>query len=152
MIICIIWGFFDGAIRQIGTLAGIIVALFLANKLGASVASLLGIGGGNANTWGYIIVLVLSLVGVIFLAYTLRKIVSAVGLGLFDKLAGATISGIKCALLLSICLNLFGMLNNAVTIVKPSTIKNSLLYEPMNSITQYVSPAIDWANDKISTK
>ncbi len=145
----LVLGLKDGAIRQVGTLAGIIVAIFLAKGFGSTVASILGITGQYANIWGYAIVLIASLIVVGLVAKLLRKIVSAVGLGAIDRLAGGVLSLFKYALILSVLFSLFDLVNKPMNIVSEKTIASSKLYTPVVSTSSYILPAIDYLSDQI---
>ncbi len=142
-------GFRDGAIRQLGTLAGIIVAIVLAKSLASSVSSLLGLSGDYAHIWGYVIVLVVSFVAVAFLSKLLRNIVSAVGLGIFDRIGGALVSAFKFALFLSLAFSLFNMVNSHIRLLGDDTIEGSKFYSTVVSSSSYIMPAIGWVGDQI---
>ncbi len=144
-----ILGFRDGVIRQLGSLAAIIVAVLFARTFGDDVAAGLAIKGDYAHIWGFVIVLLISMIGVGFIATLLRKIVSAVGLGALDRLAGALLGFIKGLLLLSIALALFNFINTAVQIVEPQTTKSSKLYEPIIATSGYIIPAYGWIEQQI---
>ncbi len=149
LVVSAILGFKDGAIRQLGTLAGIIIALFLAKGFGSTVSALLGIGGEYAHVWGYIIVLVASLIGVVFLAKLLRNLVKGLGLGVIDNIAGAAFSLIKCTLLLALALWAFNFVNVSFKLVDNKTTEESKLYGIVLSTTQYIAPTIDWVSDQL---
>ncbi|MFI3332794.1 MAG: CvpA family protein [Rikenellaceae bacterium] len=143
------WGLKDGAIRQAGALAAIIIALILAKSFGPQVATLLNISGEYAHIWGYAIVVIVCFIGVGAISTLLRKIVSVAGLGSLDRLLGGVISLIKCALLLSLIFSLFNILNSSYSIVDKSNIDGSKLYRPIISTSSYILPAIHWAGDQL---
>ncbi len=142
-------GFRDGVIRQLGSLAGIIVAIFLAKGFGEEIATLLKIEGDNAHVWGFIIVLVISLMAVALLTAALRKFVKAVNLGSLDRLAGAALGVIKTVLILSVALLAFDFVNNVVELVDREPIDSSKLYSPTISVTQYILPSIEWVGENL---
>ncbi len=144
-------GFRDGVIRQLGSLAGIIIAIFLAKGFGNQVAMLLKIEGDNAHIWGFVIVLILSLMAVALMTAALRKFVSAVNLGSLDRLAGAALGLIKTVLILSLTLLAFDFLNKAVELVDAEQINSSKLYSPTISVTQYIVPSIEWVGENLPT-
>lgn len=155
IVVCVIagciWGFRDGVIRQLGSLAGIIIAIFLAKGFGHEAAQLLNIGGNNANFWGFVIVLILSLLLAAMLTNLLRKIVSVVGLGILDRLAGAALGGLKFILILSLTLLIVDFANKWTEIVDSKYISTSKLYAPTISVTQYILPTIEWVGENIPT-
>ncbi|MFI3285243.1 MAG: CvpA family protein [Rikenellaceae bacterium] len=147
-----IFGFRDGAIRQAGALAAIVIALILAKSFCAEAAALLQIKGENAHIWGYIIVLILGFTATGFIANILSNVVSAVGLGFLDRIAGALFGAIKCILILSLLLVLFDLANNSFSIVDNTVTKSSKLYKPVISTSNYILPAIDWVEDQITNE
>ncbi|MFI3323253.1 MAG: CvpA family protein [Rikenellaceae bacterium] len=149
LVVSVILGFKDGAIRQLGTLAGIIIALFLAKIFGSTVSAILGIGGEYAHIWGYIIVLIVSLIAVGFLAKMLRKIIKAVGLGAIDNIAGAVFALIKCSLLLALAFWIFNFVNVSFKLVDSKIFDESKLHSVVLSSTQYIAPTIDWVSDQL---
>ncbi len=149
LVVSIFLGLKDGAIRQIGTLIGIIAAIILAKAFGSTVSSYLGIGGDYADIWGYVIVLIASLIAVAFAASLLRKIVKAVGLGIIDRLAGGAVAAIKCSLILAILFSLFAMINTPLQLVEEELFEESMLYAPVTSTSKYIAPTIEWVGDQI---
>lgn len=147
--IAIVMGLKDGAIGQLGTLAGIIISIFLAKSFGSEASALLGIGGTYSHIWGYAIVLVVSLVAVSLVAKLLRQLISAVGLGPLDRIAGALLSLVKYGLILSIAFSLFAMVNGAFGIVEQRKFDESQLYKPVLSISKYIMPAVEWVEEQL---
>ncbi len=149
LIISTLWGFKDGAIRQAGALAAIIIAIILANAFGSTVAALLKIGGDYSHIWGYIIVLLLSMVAVGSVAHMLRTIVSVVGLGLLDRLLGALLGLVKSALILSLIFSLYNFANSSLSLFESSAVESSKLYAPITSTSSYIMPTIDWIEEQL---
>lgn len=153
IVVCVIagciWGFRDGVIRQLGSLAGVIVAIFLAKEFGDVATKILNIGGENANFWGFVIVLIASLLLAAFITNLLRKIVSVVGLGILDRLAGAALGGLKFILILSLTLLIVDFANKWTEVVDSEYISTSKLYSPTISVTQYILPSIEWVGENL---
>ncbi|MFI3280565.1 MAG: CvpA family protein [Rikenellaceae bacterium] len=147
--ISIVLGFKDGAIRQLGSLVGIILAIILAKAFGTQASELLGIGGDYPHIWGFAIVLIVALLAANVVTSMLTKIIRTVGLGIIDRLAGALLSAIKCALILSVLFSLFNIANESFKIVSASTLDGSMLYEPIVSTSDYILPTIEWIGDQI---
>ncbi len=153
IIICLavsaIFGFRDGAIKQLGGLAGIIAAIILAKVFGSSAKELFNIQGDYADIWGYIIVLVVSLILATVIVNIVSRFISAVGLGILDRIGGAAVSIIKCMLIISILLSMFNFVNGAFKLVDTKSLKQSILYEPVLSTSKYIMPAITWVGEQI---
>ncbi len=152
LVVSAIMGFASGAIRQLGSLVGIIAAIILAKSFGYEVGTMLGINSNSAYIWGYIIVLVISFMAVAAVAVVLHKIVSAVGLGIINRLLGAAFSVVKWGMLLSIALIIFNATNNATQLVDKKLLNSSLLYRETISMSRYILPTIEWVEDQIPTK
>ncbi|MFI3316420.1 MAG: CvpA family protein [Rikenellaceae bacterium] len=147
--IAIIWGFKDGLIRQLGTLVGIILGIVLANSLGSTVGQLLGIEGSSAAAWGFAIVFIVCLIATALISKIVRKVVSAVGLGILDRVGGAALGAIRCALVLVIILSLIDFGYEAFGGNESSAFSTSKLSDTVISLGQYIMPTIDWAKDQI---
>ncbi len=149
LVASLIWGIKDGAIRQLGALVGIVVALLAARSFSGAAAQLLGIGGSYAHIWGYIIVLIVCMIAVAILVFMLRKLVSAVGLGLFDRIGGAIISALKCILILGLLASLFNLVNTNTQFIDKKHTEESLFFPIILSTSDYILPTINWVSDQI---
>ncbi len=147
--ISIALGIRKGAISQLGSLVGLVISIFAAKEFGVETGALLGITGEYAHVWGFIIVLFISLVTIAIITNILGKFVSFVGLGGLDRLAGATLSALKCILILSLVLLLFDIFNKSTELVDNKYITTSKLYAPMISVSQYILPTIEWVGDQL---
>jgi len=61
-----------------------------------------------------------------------------VSLGWLNKLGGGAFGLLKFALILSILLNAFAMLNSHLKLVEPKTLTDSYLYTPVKQVTHYL--------------
>ncbi|MFI3264258.1 MAG: CvpA family protein [Rikenellaceae bacterium] len=147
--ISIALGIRNGAISQLGSFAGLIISIFAAKEYGAETGALLGITGEYTHVWGFIIILIITLVTVTIITNILSKFVSFVGLGGLDRLAGATLSALKCILILSLVLLLFDIFNKSTKLVDNKYIATSKLYAPTISVSQYILPTIEWVGDQL---
>jgi membrane protein required for colicin V production len=72
------------------------------------------------------------------LARALTKIISKASLGLFNKFLGAFFGVLKWAILISVALFFLGKLNTWVTIIDTEMMENSILYEPITELGEYL--------------
>ncbi len=129
-------GFVRGLVLTIFSGIAWIVGLFTALKLTAIVSS--GLRSGLDSTSPYIPLISFSLifiavvVGVIFFAKLIDKIISVAQLGIFNKIAGAVFKGALFLLLASVAL----WLVNQAGLISPEAKSASKLYD----ITEPVAP------------
>lgn len=78
------------------------------------------------------------------IAKTLTKIINMVALGLINRLLGAFFGTIKIGLMLSAFLYLISRINFLITLIEPSLLEASLLFEPILSLGQFF---FEWVID-----
>jgi membrane protein required for colicin V production len=66
-----------------------------------------------------------------FLARSLDKLVENISLGGINKLLGGLFGALKYALIISLLINVFHVLDSKISIVNAETKTNSILYKPM---------------------
>lgn len=96
------WGLWRGLVREIMSLAGWVIAFLAANLFAAPVAELLPSAVSHPEyrlLLAFVVVFVLTLVVTSIAALLLLKIITAVGLGVTDRLLGA-LFGLARALLI----------------------------------------------------
>ncbi len=111
-ILLAIKGFFNGFIKEIAGLIGIVGGLFLASKFYHSVGmyintNLINIPNKSAiDLVGFICVFIGFWILAIFVGFLLGKILKVSALGLFDKILGFIFAGVKFFVLVSIIFTL----------------------------------------------
>jgi membrane protein required for colicin V production len=102
----LIRGFMVGAVRQVASLLGLLLAFFLSVQLmhpvGALIVSSLGLSEAVAPIAGFIVIFVG--VQLLFLALSrlLERVLETLSLSLVNRAAGGALGGFKAALLLSV--------------------------------------------------
>ena len=102
----LIRGFMVGAVRQVASLLGLVLAFFLSVQLmhpvGALIVSSLGLSEAVAPIAGFIVIFVG--VQLLFLALSrlLERVLETLSLSLVNRAAGGALGGFKAALLLSV--------------------------------------------------
>jgi membrane protein required for colicin V production len=124
-------GFMVGAVRQVASIAGLIVAFFLSVQLmhpvGALIVSSLGLSEAVGPIAGFVVIFVG--VQLLFLALSrlLERVLETLSLSLVNRAAGGALGGFKAALLLSVLfLVLAGM-----EMPSSQARKQSMLYDPV---------------------
>lgn len=109
--IACVTGAISGAIKQIGAFAGFILALIVTRLCGPSVVSwIVPQNSAHAYIYSaviYVLLFVVVFVVVFFVARLMRGTAKKVGLGPFDRIAGAIVRTLVWAVVLSACLNLY---------------------------------------------
>ena len=129
----LIRGFMVGAVRQVASIAGLILAFFLSVQLmhpvGALIVSSLGLSEAVAPIVGFVVIFVG--VQLLFLALSrlLERVLETLSLSLVNRAAGGALGGFKAALLLSV---LFLILSG-MEMPSKKTRKQSMLYSPVAS-------------------
>lgn len=137
-------GFRDGVIVQLGGIVGLLFGIYLAFKFGSAMGSLvagwIGVDTGVANVVGFILVLIVVILGVALLTKLLSGAFSAMGFGVLDKLGGAILAAVKVGLVVGVLLYSFNYLNSRAHWVEEETTAKSALYAPMVDVTGSLFP------------
>ena len=127
----LIRGFVVGAVRQVASIAGLVVAFLLSvqfmHPIGALIVSSVGLSEAVAPIAGFVVIFVG--VQLVFLALSrlLEQVLETLSLSLVNRAAGGALGGFKAALLLSVLfLILAGM-----DMPGKKTRKQSSLYSPV---------------------
>jgi membrane protein required for colicin V production len=129
----LIRGFMVGAVRQVASLLGLVLAFLLSVQLmhpvGNLIVASLGLSESVAPIAGFIVIFVG--VQLIFLALSrlLEQILETLSLNLVNRAAGGALGGFKAALLLSV---LFLVLSG-LEMPSKQTRNHSVLYSPVAS-------------------
>lgn len=129
----LIRGFFVGAVRQVASLVGFVLAFFLSVQLMHVVGEIIVATLGFSNSVGPIAGFVVVFIGIqllfVALSRLLEKVLETLSLTLVNRAAGGALGGFKAALLLSVLfLVLAGM-----DVPKEETREESMLYSPVAS-------------------
>ncbi len=143
----ILAGWRRGIILQLGSLLGIVLSLLLASRYASEVGTMLHMGEEWVTPGGFILVALVTLIGVALIGRLLRKIFRFAGLGVVDILCGIAISLLKWLLLLSAIYSTFGALNHTLRLVRPEILDDSHTFYPVcrviDNVMPYVSRTLD---------
>lgn len=144
----LIQGFRHGLVKEVGSLVGIVVGIYLARYFSDDVAKILvqqfGWSFSICITIAYALVFIAGAVGIQLIAYVLSKILDFIKVGWLNKTIGSVFGALKFVLILSVILNLFSMLNAFQPIVQKKAVENSALYKPIESIMPSIMPFLDF--------
>lgn len=130
----LIRGFVVGAVRQVTSLAGLVVAFFLSVQLMHPIGTLLASGLGLSEAVGPIAGFLVIFVGVqllfVALSRLLEQVVETLSLSLFNRAAGGALGSFKAALLLSVLFLVMGR----IEMLDEQTRRQSVLYAPVAKV------------------
>lgn len=133
----LIRGLKNGLIIEFASLISLFLGIYLAVKF----SSIFG-DSKTAKVIGFIIILVLVLIGIQLLAKALSKIVNAMLLGGFNKIGGAILGTIRMALFLGVLLSLFQKVNVNNELVSKETESKSWLFNPIYKTSDFMLPVL----------
>lgn len=152
LIIGIIRGFLKGFIFEVAILGVFFLGMWAGFKFaGFATPYVLKVIKPDPQTLYYISSFVMFLVistGVILLAKLFTGLVNMAALGIFNKLGGAILGGLKYALVLSIIIFYFNKLDTKYKWLSPDIKAESYLYYPLAKISPIVLPVIEGAKEK----
>lgn len=139
----LIRGLKNGLIVEFASLISFFVGIYLAVKF----SSLLG-DSKTAKIMAFIIILILTIIGIRLLAKMLSKIASTLFLGWLNKLGGATFAVVRMVLFLGVILSLFQKVNINNALISKETQEKSLFMNPVLKTSEFMLPVLtDWFED-----
>lgn len=139
-------GLLTSAMRLIGLIAGIIIAINLGHWTGDILINQFNISQKIANIIGYIVVFLLVLFAAQIIGYFLRSIIHAIKLGWLDRIGGIFLGTLKAAIIISL---LFWVLLALPSDTLGKDIQNkSVAYQILGEFTpalyeKYIQPNLD---------
>ncbi len=161
LIIPLVWGaykgFTKGLIIELGTLASLILGIWVALKFSFHIANFLSkfitINPKYLNLIAFALTFILVLVLVFFISKLIERFVKVMALDFINKLAGACFGILKFSVVLSVVLFLINSLDKRVDFIEEKTKSDSLLYNPISNIITTILPSINDINfDELISK
>jgi len=130
-----VFGLFKGLIKELFSLAAIVLGVFGARIFEPQVSkfllSMFDMQVGTAQAVSYLILFLAIVILLLFIANMLEKLFSAIALGGLNKLLGGLFGALKMALIVSVLLNVFDTFDHQYEMVKAETKNKSFAYEKM---------------------
>lgn len=130
----LIRGFMVGAIRQVASLAGLLVSFFMAVQFmgptGDLVVQSLGLAAQTSPLVGFVVVFAGVQLVVLATARLIERVVDSLALSTVNRLAGSALGAFKAALILSVLFLVLG----AMQMPGADTRGSSTLYEPVAGV------------------
>lgn len=130
-----VFGLFKGLIKEITSLAAIVLGIYGAKLLAPYISDLL-VGSFHfspktALPMSYLVLFVAIAIGLLMLAKSLEKIFDSMSLGGLNKFFGGIFGALKYALILSILLIVFNAVDSRISIISSETKAKSIVYKPL---------------------
>lgn len=145
-------GIKNGLFVELASLIALLAGIFVALKFSGFAKSILE----NNVSWNpkyieitaFALTFIVVLIGIHLSAKLLTKIADFAFLGWVNKLAGAGFSMLKTILTLSIVILLFEKINVNNMITSQETLDESIFYNPVKKVSEFVYPKIEEWYDK----
>lgn len=139
-----VWtGWRRGFVLQVCSLAGLVAAIWVALRCGATVGGWLRLDPAIAAPGGFVAVFVAALLLVAIGGRLLRGIFRFAGFGVPDIVLGIAVAAVKFLLLLSVLFAAFDRFDADRRWVSRETIEASRGYEPVKGLSERVFPLIE---------
>lgn len=139
-------GYMKGAIKQIATMAGLVLGLVVARMLfasvGAKVAEQLGTSLTIGQVLAFVFIWVVVPMGCAFVGSILTEVVKAIKLGFINQWLGAGVGSIKYLLFASVFINAIEYIDVDHALIKQETKEKSYTYYPLKTFAEVFIPEI----------
>ncbi len=130
-----VFGLSKGFIREIISIAVIFIGIYGSKWLSPIAVSMLtgvfSVSEVVAKPLSFVVVFIAIALSLMVLAKSLDKLIENISLGGLNKLFGGLFGLLKYALVISLLINVFHILDSKISILKNETKSASILYQPM---------------------
>lgn len=135
IILGFVFGLFKGLIKELTSLAAIVLGFYGAKIFAPYVSGFLvhvfHFSTKTALPVAYLLLFVAIALGLLLIANMLDKVFSSMSLGGLNKFLGGLFGGLKYALIVSILLNVFDSLDSKFSFITPKSKAESIGYKPL---------------------
>lgn len=142
MLLAIWQGWRQGVVTQILGLAAIALGVFLAWRYCGEIGELLGLEDVAARVVGFIVVLVVVIIGIWLIGRLTRGLFKIVGLGVFDSLLGVLFSILKMIVFTGLFMMLFEAADPDGRVISASVREGSVMYGVVDSVCDVIFPSV----------
>ncbi len=147
-----IQGIRHGFVKEIGSFIAIVVGIYLARfwseSLSHAIVEWLDCTPQVALVVAYAVAFIIGALGIHLIAYLISKLLSLIKLNWINRIIGALFGTFKWLLILSVILNFLSMINSYAPLIQTRTIKESILYKPVENTIGNVLPFLDFEKFK----
>lgn len=146
LILSLVMGFINGLVKEVASLAGLILGIWGAVKFSSFTAAKLyewfDMSGQYVGIIAFIITFGIIVVVIHFIGILADKLVSAVSLGFVNRLLGMVFSVFKSVLIMSVFFVVLNSINERHSFLPKERIEESYLYNPISDIAPAIFPII----------
>jgi membrane protein required for colicin V production len=154
LILALVMGFINGFVKEVASLAGLILGIWGAIKFSSFTAAKLyewfDMTGQFVGIIAFIITFGIIVVIIHFIGILADKIVDAVSLGFINRILGIVFGLFKTVLILSVIFAIMNAIDARKPFLPKETIENSTFYNPISDIAPALFPIIGEGNFKQS--
>jgi membrane protein required for colicin V production len=130
-----VFGLFKGLVKELTSLAAVFLGIYLSKLFSPWLSQIImkswDFSAKIAQPMSYLIIFIAVVIVLLIFARTLDKLFESMSLGGLNKLLGGIFGGLKYALVLSVLLNIFEVIDSKFNFVEPETKSESLVYMPL---------------------
>jgi len=142
----LVMGFINGLVKEVASLAGLILGIWGAVKFSTFTAAKLydwfDMTGQYVGIISFIITFGIIVILIHFIGLIADKIVTAVSLGFVNRILGMIFGGLKAVLIISVFLVVLNTINSRRQFLPEEKIDQSYLYNPISDIAPAIFPII----------
>jgi membrane protein required for colicin V production len=146
LIISLITGFTNGFVKEIASLAALILGIWGAIKFSSFTAAKLydyfDMTGQYVGIIAFIITFLLIVVCIHFIGIIADKIITSISLGFLNRILGAAFGLLKSILIMSVIFVVFNVIDAKRPFLPHETIEKSTFYNPISDIAPALFPII----------
>ncbi len=139
----LIRGIFRGLVGEltaiVAVVAGVVCAKCFAPELSIRLTQIFTWSQQVCELLAYVLIFLVVTVGLHLLGKLLSRVLRAISLGWLNHLLGCLFGGLKWALIVSVLINCFNLLDARFHLLKPEVKKQSVSYQPLERLA-----AVTW--------
>lgn len=146
LIISMVMGFINGLVKEVASLAALILGIWGAIKFSSFTAAKLydyfDMSGQYVGVIAFIITFGLIVVVIHFIGIVADKIVNAASFGLINRILGIVFGLIKSVLIMSVFFVVLNVINSKKSFLPEDKIQGSIFFNPIADIAPAIFPII----------
>ena len=143
-------GYRAGLIMELCGIVGVIAAAYISYNMAEEIAVSLLPSFSFNYPLAFVLVFVASLVLIGMAARIVSRVINFTGMGLINRVCGAVASFLKMAIVLTVLVALFNGLNNMTGWIKRDSLRSSVGYVTLLSLSDTLFPRIDFRGPGMS--
>ncbi len=140
-------GYKNGLIGEVASLAALIFGIWGAIKFSDWTANLLntwGIESQYMNIISFVVTFIIIVIVIQLIAKMLSQLMKSLALGWIDRLTGIAIGVLKAALITSVILFVFDIVDERKSFIPEEAKEESLLFQPMSNLVPNLLPFLNF--------